>query len=344
MTRTAYSAVIASDRIDKKILSLESLQRLPVEDRPKEILISVGRNPSQQRNLGVKACSSPLVYFLDDDSQVVPGTPRHLISQFEDDRTVVAGGPNLCPPDASPFEKTVSGVLASWMGSFSVRNRYAAIGSVKEATEKDLILCNMMVRRKTFLSEGGFRTDLYPNEENEFLNRLLHSQFRLVYDPGAAVFRHRRKNLKDYCYQSFRYGRGRAQQMKVYPCLSDLVHLIPAFFLFYVLTLLASLALPEGSSFAGQVLASLYWRLPFLLFLLLTTGTAISVISWHRNLMDLIGVPFLIFMRQIFYGIGLISGLLTPIPKRDQGSIKIYKFISKGTRARFVEIKPRKKN
>ncbi len=342
MTRPAYTAIIASDRIDKPLRSLEAIGRLSAGDRPREILVTVGRNPSQQRNKGVAKSQNPLIYFLDDDSEIVPGTPRGLMAHFEEDRTAVAGGPNLCPPDATPFEKTVSGVLASWMGSFSVRNRYAAIGSVKEATEKDLILCNMMVRRRTFLSEGGFRKDLYPNEENEFLNRLLHSQYRLVYDPGAAVFRHRRKTLKDFCHQAFRYGRGRAQQMKVYPCLSDLVHLVPAFFLFYVISLLAPLALPPSAVPVSAILASPFWRLPFGLFLLLSVGTAVSVVSWHRNLLDLLGVPLLIFLRQIFYGFGLLAGLLSPIPKRDQGPIQIYKVLFKGSRYRFVKASGKK--
>ena len=197
----------------------------------------MGKNPSLQRNTGVSQCRTPVVYFLDDDSFVIPGTARELLSHFEDTRTVVTGGPNLPFPNATDFEKTASSVMASWMGSFKVRNRYAAIGSVKEATEKDLILCNMMVRRQTFLSEGGFRIDLYPNEENEFLNRLLHSGYSLIYDPRGAIYRSRRKSLGAFCHQAFRYGRGRARQIKVYPCFSDLVHLIPAFFLFYLFSL-----------------------------------------------------------------------------------------------------------
>lgn len=339
MTRSSYTAVIASDRIDKQIRSLEALAQLPKEDRPVEVLVAVGRNPSQQRNQGVALSHNSLVYFLDDDSETIPGNPRSLVSHFEDGRTAVAGGPNLCPPQASHFEKTVSAVLASWMGSFSVRNRYAAIGSVKEATEKDLILCNMMVRRKTFVDEGGFRKDLYPNEENEFLNRLLHSQYRLVYDPGAAVFRHRRKNIGEFCRQAFRYGRGRAQQMKVYPCLSDLVHLIPAFFLFYVISLLVALVPTLIPAWASFFLASPYWPFPFYLFLALAVGTGVSAISWHRNPLDLFTVPLLIFLRQVFYGIGLLAGLLTPIPHREQGAIRIYKAVLKGSKFRFTEIK-----
>jgi hypothetical protein len=258
----------------------------------------------------------------------------------------VAGGPNLCPPDASPFEKTVSSVLASWMGSFSVRNRYAAIGSPKVATEKDLILCNMVVSRKAFLAEGGFREDLYPNEENEFLNRLLHSQYRLVYDPGAAVFRHRRKNLRAFCYQAFRYGRGRAQQMKVYPCLSDLVHLVPAFFDLYLLFLALSCFVRVGPPWEGNYLREMFfivWCAPFWLFWLGALGTGISALSWNRNPLDILVVPLLIFLRLVIYGVGLIAGLIMPIPKRNLGPVRLYKALFKGRGWRMVEIPARKR-
>lgn len=332
-----YSVVIAADRTDKKLAALEGLTRLPAAEKPREVFICVGRNPSLQRNLGVRQCKSETVYFLDDDSVVAPGTARELFSHFEDRRTAVAGGPNLVPPDATPFEKTVNAVLASWLGSFKVRNRYAAIGSVKEATEKDLILCNMMVRRKTFLGEGGFRVDLYPNEENEFLNRLLHKGFRLVYDPRGVVFRSRRKSLGAFCWQAFRYGRGRARQMKVYPSLSDTVHLAPAFFVIYVLSLLVVFLPGPGPAPWISFLKSWVWWSPFILFWLLALGTGFSVASWNRGILDTLKVPFLIFLRHFFYGLGLFGGFFSSIPKLPM-DVQVYKVLWKGKGWRLTPI------
>jgi hypothetical protein len=231
----------------------------------------------------------------------------------------VAGGPNLIPADATSFERTVNSVLASWMGSFKVRNRYAAIGSVKEATESDLILCNMMVRRQVFMDQKGFRTDLYPNEENEFLNRLMHHSFRLVYDPRGAVYRSRRKSLNAFCVQAFRYGRGRARQIKIYPCLSDVIHLAPLFFDLYLLTL----PLPLVLSLPHPLVLAGIWWFPVLLFAALSLGTGISAASWHRRAMDAIKVPILIFLRHFLYGFGLLAGFLTPAPK-PAGEVKLF--------------------
>jgi succinoglycan biosynthesis protein ExoA len=337
-----YSVVIAVDRVDKHLPVLDGLRKLPAAERPREIYACVGKNPSLQRNLGVAQCGTDLVYFLDDDSFVCPGTARHLSSHFDDSRTAVAGGPNLVPPDAIDFEKTVNAVLASWMGSFKVRNRYAAIGSVKEATEKDLILCNMMVRRKTFQAEGGFKVNLYPNEENEFLNRLLHKGSRLVYDPRGAVYRSRRKSLGAFCWQAFRYGRGRARQMKVYPCFSDIVHLAPAFFLLYLLTLGAAFIPAAPGSPWSMVFRSPLWWVPFALFLLGAVGTGVSAASWHRRFMDAFKVPILIFLRHSFYGLGLVAGFFTSIPKPPMAA-EVFKVQWAPKGPRFLPVKTRGK-
>jgi cellulose synthase/poly-beta-1,6-N-acetylglucosamine synthase-like glycosyltransferase len=323
------------DRVDKDIPVLRSLAALPAAARPKEAFACVGKNPSLQRNLGVKECRTDMVYFLDDDSLVMPETIQELSSHFQDNRTAVAGGPNLVPPDASSFEKTVSAVLASWLGSFKVRYRYAAIGAVREATEKELILCNMMVRRSTFLKEGGFRVDLYPNEENEFLNRLLHKGYRLVYDPRGAIYRSRRRSWQAFCYQAFRYGRGRARQIKVYPCLSDIIHLIPAFFVLYVLSL-SALFCPRFQDPCGSFF--LLATFPLFVFGLLALGTGISAASWHRRFMDTFKVPVLIFLRQFFYGLGLIAGFFTaiPVPPKDA---KLYRVRWSGKSFKLAPVK-----
>jgi hypothetical protein len=329
--------VVALDRTDKVLPSLESIRALPSRERPSEVILAVGRNPSLQRNRGVAACRHPLVHFLDDDSFVITGTPARLAAHFDEARVSVAGGPNLPFPNASPFEKSVSAVLASWLGSFTVRNRYAPLGAVREATEKELILCNLMVRREAFVREGGFRTDLFPNEENEFLNRLMHRGHGLIYDPEAAIYRHRRKDPGAFMLQSFRYGRGRGQQMRVYPCLSDVVHMVPSFFLIYVLLLAASLFLPSAGPLA--FLKTAWFRAPFALFSALALYTGISGMSWHRQLHDVLLIPTLIFLRQALYGAGLLAGLVGGPSAPRSTDVSLFRASLSGRRVRLTPLR-----
>lgn len=328
MSRLSYDVVIATSHTDPLPQALDALARLPREERPRRVILAVGARPAEQRNLATALCSSPLVYYLDDDSSPIQGTPTLLAEHFEEGRTAVAGGPNLCPPEADPFQWSLSAVLASWMGSFSIRYRYASLGSVKEATEKELILCNLMIRRETFLKAGGFRTDLYPNEENEFLNRLLHHGYSLMYSPQAAVYRPRRHNLKAFLWQCFRYGRGRAQQMRVYPCLSDLVHLVPAFFVLYLFALVGLWAFPGVAPETWVRLAHGPWGWgPLALFAALAAWTGVSSVSWHRRTTDLVNVPLLIFFRHVMYGFGLFAGAFTPLHPRDGKPILLYEAV-----------------
>lgn len=314
-----YAAVVACARPDPSLPAVRALRLLPRAERPRRILLAVGRNPSAQRNAAARALREPLLYFLDDDSCPQGGTATRLASHFTDPRTLAAGGPNLTPPDSPPFQKSVGSVLASWIGSFRVRHRYAALGSVKEATEKDLILCNLMVQREGFLKEGGFREDLYPNEENEFLNRVLHRGWRLVYDPAAAVLRPRRENTASFVRQAFRYGWGRGRQIRVYPCLTDVVHGVPAAFLIYLAAL--PFLLFEGA--LPPALRSLSVG-PLALFVLLCAGTGAAAASWNRQAADFFRVPLLILLRHAAYGTGLLCGLLGPAPVAHDAAAELF--------------------
>jgi len=95
-------------------------------ERPKAIFACVGRNPSLQRNSGVKLCKTPPGLFPRRRQLREPRTRATSCPSSEQERTAVVGGPNLVPRTASSFEKDVNAVLASWMGSFSVRARYAS--------------------------------------------------------------------------------------------------------------------------------------------------------------------------------------------------------------------------
>lgn len=310
-----YSVIIAVPMEHTQYPSLRALAKFPPEHKPAEVLLAVGNNPSAQRNAAACIARAPFLYFLDEDSQPLPATTSRLLSHFEEEAVLAAGGPNVVPLEAPPFEKTVASVLASWMGSFLVRNRYAPLGAVRQATEKDLILCNLMVRKNFFLSLGGFRENLFPNEENEFLNRALHHGYRLIYDPGAVIRRRPRKSFGEFSYQAFRYGRGRAQQIRIYPCFSDLIHFVPLFFVLYLVTL------PLTIPFVGFLPAIS----PLLIFATGAFATGLACASWNRRFSEIFLVPALIFLRHFFYGAGFGAGLFLPQRKKPESLVRLFR-------------------
>jgi succinoglycan biosynthesis protein ExoA len=208
---------------------LAALRGLPRAERAlvAEVWVARGLNPSRQRNLAAAKARAPWILFLDSDSRVQPGQLPALLAAAKDLGAAGAGGPNLPLLDEPPLGRALDRVLGSWAGSMASRARYRAVGPRRRCGEKELILCNLLLSRRTFLGHGGFREDLYPNEENELFNRLLAAGYTLAYEPSAAVRRPRRHSVGAWIRQSFRYGHGRARQMRANPYPSDLLNLLP---------------------------------------------------------------------------------------------------------------------
>ena len=146
----------------------------------------------------------------------------------------VVGGPSVTPEGDSWLQQLFGYALASAFGSGAVNNRYRAYGEPRTTTDKELILCNLAVRRSVFIDLGGFNECLYPNEENEFLERVTSAGYTLLHVPAMFVFRSQRRTLKAFIRQMFSYGRGRGQQTLITSSYS-VTSFIPLFFVAYLI-------------------------------------------------------------------------------------------------------------
>jgi GT2 family glycosyltransferase len=214
------------------------LNTIMPDDPRYEVLVVEGNAPSQQRNSAAREARGDILYFLDDDSLVSPENMDECINCMADPTVTVVGGPSITPASDSWLQQVFGFALASAFGSGAVNNRYRRYGATRETTDKELILCNLAVRRSVFLDFNGFNERLYPNEENEFLDRISSAGHKLLYDPYMYVFRSQRRTLAAFIRQMFNYGRGRAQQSLITGSYS-VTSFIPLFFVAYlVLSLL----------------------------------------------------------------------------------------------------------
>jgi glycosyltransferase involved in cell wall biosynthesis len=275
-----------------------------------EIILARGRQPSAQRNAAIKEASGDLIYFLDDDSVPEPKNLRRIIGHFSDPDVKMVGGPAICPTDAPPLEQTFALVLASWALGPS-RARYTPVGTVRQTSEKELILCNLVARRQVLLDLGGFNEKLYPNEENALMDELHSRRGKLLYDSQLVVRRRPRRTLKAFAKMLMTYGRGRAEQFRVNPTPGSALNFVPPLFLLYLLFLI-----PAAIHWGSIVL----W--PLVVYLAAVFVQALFLTRSGRTRQSFAAIP-LIILTHVLYGFGFWRGLFTPLKPKPPAAAEV---------------------
>ena len=323
----------------------EVIKALRQVDYPPELVeafVCYGTNPSKQRNEVVKRARGEILYFLDNDSQIERRAFKKVVAVFDgkiapvkmrqsrglsvfprwlSDLIIkkvfsgiiykggvgVVGGPNVWWRE-EPFWASITGaILESYFAHSKMAARYRPIGLVHRATEKELILCNLAVRRDIFQKIGGFNEALYPNEENELLNRIERTGYQLIYHPGVLVFRPRRETFQSLVTAFFHYGRGRMEQIRIEGVWPSLPLLVPAIFLFYLLALF----------FYHPWFAFL----PLIFYLGMGFVSALGFATRRGKLYLVILLPLFFTIAHLAYAFGFLYGLSVDL-KRKQRVVK----------------------
>jgi glucosyl-dolichyl phosphate glucuronosyltransferase len=200
------------DRWQNLVEAIESVQRQTVP--PHEIVLVIDHNPSLlararqtfpgiaivenrqprgvsgARNSGVDAANGEVIAFMDEDATAAPDWLGWLSRYYDDARVMGVGGaiepvwlidrPKWFPDE---FDWVVG---CTYLGMPEVTCRV-----------RNLIGCNMSLRREVFQKIGGFRSGIgrvgvspVGCEETELCIRLnqQHPQSQLLYEPGSRVY------------------------------------------------------------------------------------------------------------------------------------------------------------
>jgi len=296
--------VIAARPDESEVRAVAAARQLDYPKDKLEIILARGRQPSVQRNTAVRAACGEIIYFLDDDSRPEPGVLRRAVDSFKSPEVKMLGGPNLCPPDAPALEQSFALTMGAWLAFFTSCARYRPVGKVRATSEKELILCNLLARRDSFLELGGFNEALYPNEENALMDELQKRGGTLLYDPALIVYRRPRGTFGAFCKMLLNYGRGRAEQVRLHPTPGSAVNFVPPLFCLFIA------ALPFLPWYFGLVMAG-YGVAVFI--------QAVAVVPFRR-LPWLPWIMALIFFSHICYGLGFWRGCFTR-PKPPSPSV-----------------------
>jgi GT2 family glycosyltransferase len=195
--------------------ALVNLRETPPPKGGIQILVAEGRHPARQRNAVVGRARGDILVFLDNDCSISSGYWKELETALARPEVEIVGGPALLRPQAGAWEEIFHALLTHMLIVGTVSARYMPRGEFRKATQTDLILCNLAVRRSIFEKIGPLSTDLYPNEENEWLDRAHVAGVGAYYDPGLRVYRPQRATPGQMGLTLLRYGMGRTRQFRV---------------------------------------------------------------------------------------------------------------------------------
>lgn len=305
MTPTKISFIIPIPPEGECELSLASIRRQNYDPALIEVLVSVGRHRSIQRNEAIAAATGEILFFLDND--VIIKDPeyinKHLALYQADPRLASVGGPSLTPDSDSLLQHSFGQIFASSFATQSIRARYWPVGEKRQAGEKELILCNQSMRADVVKKLGGFNSHFHSgNEENELINRIQKAGYYLLYDPHMSVERSQRKSLRAFCFQIAKYGKSRIEHFLIKPESFELKFLAPLAFLAYLG------AVPVAPLILRGHFLTLFY-LPLLLYTLLGFCSAVASYLRYRKLVVAL-LTFLLYpVHHASYGLGNLIGL-----------------------------------
>ena len=215
MDSPRYTVIVPMARFDVQERVLQSLSETRPARGGLEIIVALGRHPALQRNAALARARGEILIVLDNDCAIGAGYWTELEKAMARPEVEIVGGPAMLRPHATTWEEIFHALLTHTLIVGTVSSRYVARGSFRTATQTDLILCNLAVRRASFQKIGSLSTDLYPNEENEWLDRAHAAGVGAYYDPALQVFRPQRKNPGQMAMTLLRYGIGRTRQFRV---------------------------------------------------------------------------------------------------------------------------------
>ncbi len=267
--------------------------------------------PAQKRDDGAKLAKGKIVVFLDDDAYPSETWLREIVSELKNNDIVAVGGPGITPPNVSWQEESSGWASASPMGSGKYLYRFLPD---KKQYVDDYPSMNLAVLKKDFLAVGGFDSNYWPGEDTKLCLDLINkTNKKIIYNPKAIVYHHRRPILIPHLRQNGNFGLHRGFFARVLPQTSlKPIYFLPSLFLLGLAYIFISLIL----SFRTR--SGIYTNFPIFIFTLysfylysfLLFLNSLWILSRSKKLTQaIVSIP-VIFITHLWYGLRFLQGLL----------------------------------
>ena len=273
-------------------------------DFPLSVIPTGKVRPAEKRNAGIAAAKGDVVAFIDDDAYPDARWLENAVKYFSDPAIGAVGGPGVTPPGDGFLARAGGRVYENVLVSGGYRYRYLG-GRVRRDVD-DYPSCNLLVRADVLRAINGYRTDFWPGEDTLLCEDIVYGQGkRLVYDPWAIVYHHRRRLFGPHLRQLGRYAFHRGYFVKKSPKTSfKLSYFMPS--LFVLGLVLGGIAVGATATLHGTWVDALRWTYfgvtGFYAAATLVTSFAFNPAMW---LVTWLGVV----ASHVWYGIRFVCGL-----------------------------------
>lgn len=293
-----FEVVIVDDGSPEK---LESIVKQFSSKLTVKYFYKPNSGPGKSRNYGMERASGDYFIFLDSDT-IIPSTYIETVRKELSVNYVDAfGGPDSASDSFSDLQKAISFSMTSFLTTGGIRGGKKHIGKFQPRS------FNMGISKLAFEKTGGFG-DLRIGEDPDLSMRLWENDFETSLFLNAKVFHKRRTNLKKFIQQVYQFGVARPILNRRHPNYTKPTFWLPSLFFicfsFCILSLFASLILPEELIGFLSLRFSLLFFIPLFLYFLL-----ISILSSYQFKSFKIGILSILttFFQFMGYGYGFLK-------------------------------------
>jgi mycofactocin system glycosyltransferase len=202
------------------------------------------------RNLAAQQATGEIVAFIDSDCLADPCWLLELIPAFKDATLGAVGGRVDAYYDEGGldrYEKVKSSlIMGTWPKRSQQDNPFFYVPS-----------CNLLVRRKLFISLGGFDETLVVGEDVDLCFRISKQGYHLEYRTMGTVYHKHRNQLIPFCKRRFDYGTSEPLLQKMHPDKVKNMVFPPSKTAFWLLALLAMITgRPEPLALGGLIVVA----------------------------------------------------------------------------------------
>lgn len=298
-------------------ISLQKLQQfevIVVDGSPDEVLHPViekyktrielkyfhekGLGASESRNLGCEKAGGDFLVFIDSDC-VVPSDYFNKVNSFLSDNPNVDayGGPDAADDTFSPFQKAVNYAMTSTFTTGGIRGRKKHIGKFQ------LRGFNMGIKRDAFFAVNGY-SGMQVAEDIDLSMRLQKAGYVTALISEAYVYHRRKSSFYKFYKQLFFHGKGRIDLHVKHGDALKLVHMLPSFFVLFLIAGVAVAFLFQPLFFIFLATLSLYILAVFIDASIRNRSLRVGILSVVTSFELLIayglGVWKNIFLRLVF--------------------------------------------